>query len=1077
MRPLLGLLLWSRILVAQPTLVGSCSPGHTLGGTTAATDNNSMNTTGATLLVASVATYSTSACIPGAMSDNKGNNWHCVANYHASGSVNQALWYAYDSGSGSALVLGPGHWVQFSSNSTYPGIAFMAFANTLTGADPLRSQNGAVGTGSTQTTGAISPFAHDLLISGIEVGGSGGSGFSIDPPFTTGCSEPLFGGQVGAGIAYKLDASSGTQTQVWSNLAGGPNAASIAAFKPASTSCAITTASLPDSMVGMPYSQTISTNGGCFSPNWTVSVGSLPPGLTLHAATGVIDGTPVGSAGQSSFTVSVASSNGNDAKALSINVSIPVPVISAVSLTGHSPSSLKMTWTTDVASSQQIECGTSSGSYTIATPTVCSGSGGSGVCISHAGDGVTAHSMVIGGLAASTRYYCKAVSHQPAGASATSAEFSAATNAPLTSTPIGIASISSYTRYNDQYNGLNGLPNLGIGASGDTFYPMWPGGTTLFGAMNGTSGLVSGGGGYALLPSGGRNIAIFSTSANLFSMSTASTMDAWGTAGQANTNGWTDGATWKSSKGLSFQGNLVLPVQRFTGSGIGSASLVTSSDSGVTWNSPVDGTSPPAGNHAMWFGTGPGQKCGRLFFPQHAQDYGGSSGQFSFANYGDADSRVYFTCMRGDFGTTIVGFFYIEDFLLQDATKAWYWVSGTTPDTAVWTQTLAGANTPLGMCGSDSSSEFIPDFNRYLRVCAAGSPTTDGSAAMYFQESPYIWGPYTNIAVAVRDQTRLNYGPEFSSILASTYTRQTSGPLTATVKVLANGNFHGQFASSPADDMYVPVWAELNLVPAATTPHRSHFSWAGSRTTHIANGLDILWDMAMYAPTDLASGIVPNRSPNDRAGIWNITTGAGHPFYDQHGMIDFGWWTGFPGGGGCTPGCDHPQAYSVATPYSNANTALTLAIVFAHYPNSLAIVPDECVLDKGDISLCRNGSAPDSWTVKVGTTTVGPFSLTTDVAAGATAWPGLFLRWDGNNITVLGSAGATVPLTTLGAGSYSGTLGTSALTLGSQIGGTQPFHGTLAELLVWNRALSDSEIVSEAGAIRYHMGLRGLILP
>jgi trimeric autotransporter adhesin len=56
--------------------------------------------------------------------------------------------------------------------------------------------------------------------------------------------------------------------------------------------------------VGVAYSQTITTSGGTPGYNYTVMAGTLPTGLSLNAATGVLSGTPTG-AGVSSFTAKV----------------------------------------------------------------------------------------------------------------------------------------------------------------------------------------------------------------------------------------------------------------------------------------------------------------------------------------------------------------------------------------------------------------------------------------------------------------------------------------------------------------------------------------------------------------------------------------------------------------------------------------------------------------------------------------------------------------------------------------------------------------------------------------------------
>lgn len=57
--------------------------------------------------------------------------------------------------------------------------------------------------------------------------------------------------------------------------------------------------------LGKPYSQPLTASGGTGSYTWSVSAGTLPPGLTLSPATGVISGTPT-ALGQSTFTVHVA---------------------------------------------------------------------------------------------------------------------------------------------------------------------------------------------------------------------------------------------------------------------------------------------------------------------------------------------------------------------------------------------------------------------------------------------------------------------------------------------------------------------------------------------------------------------------------------------------------------------------------------------------------------------------------------------------------------------------------------------------------------------------------------------------
>ncbi|MCC6363672.1 MAG: putative Ig domain-containing protein [Bryobacterales bacterium] len=83
----------------------------------------------------------------------------------------------------------------------------------------------------------------------------------------------------------------------------------------------VSTTSLPGGSLGQVYSQTLFASGGSGSGYiWSLQSGTLPAGLTLASATGVISGTPAAN-GNSSFTVQVADSAGGIAsKLLSITI-------------------------------------------------------------------------------------------------------------------------------------------------------------------------------------------------------------------------------------------------------------------------------------------------------------------------------------------------------------------------------------------------------------------------------------------------------------------------------------------------------------------------------------------------------------------------------------------------------------------------------------------------------------------------------------------------------------------------------------------------------------------------------------
>lgn len=97
----------------------------------------------------------------------------------------------------------------------------------------------------------------------------------------------------------------------------------------------ITTTSLPDGRVGVPYSAALSLRGGRPLYHWTVS-GTLPPGLSLEPITGVIGGTPT-DAGTFNFTVRVSDATGSsDTQRLSITIR-PAPLQNPLVITASLP--------------------------------------------------------------------------------------------------------------------------------------------------------------------------------------------------------------------------------------------------------------------------------------------------------------------------------------------------------------------------------------------------------------------------------------------------------------------------------------------------------------------------------------------------------------------------------------------------------------------------------------------------------------------------------------------------------------------------------------------------------------------
>lgn len=91
---------------------------------------------------------------------------------------------------------------------------------------------------------------------------------------------------------------------------------------------AITTTVLQDGFVGQPYTRSVATSGGGGTFVWSIASGSLPPGLSLLAATpdAQIDGTPT-VAGNFNFTLQVTDTfGGADSQAFSLTIAAPPPL-------------------------------------------------------------------------------------------------------------------------------------------------------------------------------------------------------------------------------------------------------------------------------------------------------------------------------------------------------------------------------------------------------------------------------------------------------------------------------------------------------------------------------------------------------------------------------------------------------------------------------------------------------------------------------------------------------------------------------------------------------------------------------
>jgi Putative Ig domain len=79
----------------------------------------------------------------------------------------------------------------------------------------------------------------------------------------------------------------------------------------------IVTLALPAATVGEAYRAMLIAAGGTPAYRWSITRGALPPGLSLDSGSGLITGTPTGTAGTSAFTVAVTDSSSAHQSAVS----------------------------------------------------------------------------------------------------------------------------------------------------------------------------------------------------------------------------------------------------------------------------------------------------------------------------------------------------------------------------------------------------------------------------------------------------------------------------------------------------------------------------------------------------------------------------------------------------------------------------------------------------------------------------------------------------------------------------------------------------------------------------------------
>jgi hypothetical protein len=170
---------------------------------------------------------------------------------------------------------------------------------------------GVVGTGYNgvlAATGGTAPYTWSITSGQLQAGLSLSTSGIIS-------GTPTAGGS--ANFTVKLTDSSSTPQTASAALVLTVNAAPVTVVP-----LTISTSTLPAGTIGSGYSTLLQASGGTSPYLWSVTSGSLPAGLSLTSATGIISGYPT-SAGTANFTATVADAE-NPAQTKSVALSITV---------------------------------------------------------------------------------------------------------------------------------------------------------------------------------------------------------------------------------------------------------------------------------------------------------------------------------------------------------------------------------------------------------------------------------------------------------------------------------------------------------------------------------------------------------------------------------------------------------------------------------------------------------------------------------------------------------------------------------------------------------------------------------
>jgi hypothetical protein len=183
-----------------------------------------------------------------------------------------------------------------SDTSTCPIIVVNSPVNLDCG--PCRAGKAYLGTAYSATmavSGAKAPFTFSI------VSGSLPPGLTLNSATGTIAGTPTKAGTY-TFTAKVVDSNGNSDTDICTIV--------VVGAPPVNLDCGACGNGINNGKVGSPYTATLSVSGGTAPFTFTISAGSLPPGLSLNPTTGIITGTPT-TAGTYNFTAKVTDKNGS----------------------------------------------------------------------------------------------------------------------------------------------------------------------------------------------------------------------------------------------------------------------------------------------------------------------------------------------------------------------------------------------------------------------------------------------------------------------------------------------------------------------------------------------------------------------------------------------------------------------------------------------------------------------------------------------------------------------------------------------------------------------------------------------